>query len=206
MNAHDLTRRLIWHGILLFFLGLCVGMVVQSTRNPRMALSAHVGSVMSGMFLAILGAVWHHVRLENPAAIATFWLALYGMYVSSAGLVLAAIFGTGHRRTSLQRAYPSSLASAVSMTQTLGSSLSFASASLCPSAVMTLKSSPLKVISSTLRIVALSSTASRVLGTMRLLLEAVKNETSPEFLDDCAEFGSTLSSTLSRGGQSGGNG
>ena len=56
MNAHDLTRRLIWHGILLFFLGLCVGMFVQSTRNPRMALSAHVGSVMSGMFLAILGA------------------------------------------------------------------------------------------------------------------------------------------------------
>ena len=50
---------------------------------------------MSGMFLAILGAVWQHVRLETSAATATFWLALYGMYVSSAGLVLAAVFSTG---------------------------------------------------------------------------------------------------------------
>lgn len=95
MNADDLNRRLIWHGILLFFLGLVAGMFVQSMRNPRMGLSAHIGAVMSGMFLAILGSVWHKVRLDTRAASATFWLALYGMYVSSAGLVLAAVFGTG---------------------------------------------------------------------------------------------------------------
>jgi len=90
-----MKRRLVWHGILLFFLGLIAGMFVQSMRNPRMGLSAHVGTAMSGMFLAILGAVWNEVRLDDRAASATFWSALYGMYVSSAGLLLAAIFGTG---------------------------------------------------------------------------------------------------------------
>lgn len=94
MDAHDVKRRLISHGILLFFLGLVVGMFVQSVRNPRMGLSAHVGTVMSGMFLAILGAVWQEVHLDARAATATYALALYAMYVSSAGLLLAAIFGT----------------------------------------------------------------------------------------------------------------
>jgi len=87
-------RRLMWHGIMLFLLGLLVGMFVQSMRNPRMGLSAHVGTVMSGMFLAILGAIWSEVHLDTRAARATFWAALYGMYVSSVGLVLAAAFGT----------------------------------------------------------------------------------------------------------------
>ncbi len=95
MDAEQGRRRLIWHGILLFLLGLVEGMFVQSMRNPRMGLSAHVGALMSGMFLAVLGAVWPQVRLEARVAGATFWLALYGMYVSAAGLVLAAVFGTG---------------------------------------------------------------------------------------------------------------
>src|ERR1019366_1989516 len=53
----------------------------------------------------------------------------------------------------------------VSITTATGSSLIWASAFCPPSAVMTRKSSPPKVISRTLRIVALSSTARRVLGT-----------------------------------------
>ena len=94
MDAHDVKRRLIRHGILLFLLGLLVGMFVQSVRNPRKGLSAHVGTVMSGMFLAILGAVWEEVHLDARATTATYALALYAMYVSSAGLLLAALFGT----------------------------------------------------------------------------------------------------------------
>jgi (hydroxyamino)benzene mutase len=91
----DARRRLIWHGILLFLLGLIAGMFVQSMRNPRLGLSAHVGAAMSGMFLAILGVAWPQIRLGARAAVATFWAALYGMYVSSAGLVLGAALGTG---------------------------------------------------------------------------------------------------------------
>jgi (hydroxyamino)benzene mutase len=92
--ATDIKRRLFWHGVVLFFLGLVTGLFVQSMRNPRLGLSAHVGTVMSGMFLAIVGALWPEVRLAESVASATYWLTLYGMYVSSAGLVLAAVFGT----------------------------------------------------------------------------------------------------------------
>lgn len=95
MNTDAARRRLIFHGMLLFFLGLVMGMFVQLMRNPRMGLSAHVGTIMSGLFLAILGAVWHDIRLSESAAAFVFWLALYAMYVSSLGLVLAAVFGTG---------------------------------------------------------------------------------------------------------------
>jgi hydroxylaminobenzene mutase len=95
MTIDMARRRLIFHGILLFFLGLVMGMFVQSMRNPRMGLSAHIGTVMSGLFLAILGAVWRDIRLSEGAAGFVFWLALYAMYVSSVGLLLAAVFGTG---------------------------------------------------------------------------------------------------------------
>ncbi len=88
-------RRLFRYGILLFFLGLAEGGFVQAMRNPAMGLSAHVGTVMSGLALAVFGALWNDLRLSQRAEVATFWMALCGMYFSSAGLVLAAVFGTG---------------------------------------------------------------------------------------------------------------
>jgi len=87
-------RRLFWHGIFLFFLGLVVGAFVQRMTNPRMGLSAHLGGVMTGTFLAVLGAAWTELRLSPRAASAAYWLALFGSYGSSASLLLAAILGT----------------------------------------------------------------------------------------------------------------
>ena len=95
MSSEVARRRLIFHGILLFFLGLVVGLFVQSMRNPRMGLSAHVSTLLSGIFLALLGAVWRDVNLTERIRGTVFWLALYAMYVSPVGLVLAAVFGTG---------------------------------------------------------------------------------------------------------------
>ena len=89
-----MRRRLAWHGVLLFFLSLVEGMFVQSMKNPRMALSAHVGGLMSGLFLGVIGAAWDELRLSPRAATATYWLALVGAYGSSAALVLAAMLGT----------------------------------------------------------------------------------------------------------------
>src|SRR5207244_12799633 len=87
-------RRLFWHGILLLFLGLRAGAFVQRMTNPRMGLSAHLGGVMTGTFLAVLGAVWTELRLSPRAESAAYWLALFGAYGSSASLLLAAILGT----------------------------------------------------------------------------------------------------------------
>ena len=59
-----------------------------------MGLSAHLGGVMTGTFLAVLGALWAELRLPPRAESAAYRLALFGTYGSSASLLLAAILGT----------------------------------------------------------------------------------------------------------------
>src|SRR5258707_1092709 len=88
------NRRLMWHGMCLFLLGLLTGFVEQRFANVRMGLAAHLEGVMNGTFLVALGAVWIEVRLSPlPKAIA-YWTALYGAYVNWFVTTLAAVFGT----------------------------------------------------------------------------------------------------------------
>ncbi len=96
MSADDVDRRLVWHGVMLFFLGLLAGACVPLYANPRMGLAAHLGGVTAGTFLAVVGLFWSRIRLAATAAVAAFWLTLYGTYVSVLGLVLAAILGTSN--------------------------------------------------------------------------------------------------------------
>src|SRR5438552_3971228 len=42
MGVDDSKRRLMWHGMLLFLLGLLTGLVEQHFSNPRMGLAAHL--------------------------------------------------------------------------------------------------------------------------------------------------------------------
>lgn len=90
----DSRRRLLWHGMSLFLLGLLTGFVEQNFSNPRMGLAAHLEGVMNGTFLLALGAVWTEVRLSSRLKGAAYWSALYGTYANWAVTLLAAIFGT----------------------------------------------------------------------------------------------------------------
>lgn len=90
----DTKRRLLWHGMLLFLLGLLTGLVEQKITNPRMGLAAHLEGVMNGIFLVALGAIWAEVRLSGRLQAAAYWTALYGTYANWAVTCLAAIFGT----------------------------------------------------------------------------------------------------------------
>jgi len=83
-----------WHGMLLFLLGLLTGFVEQRFTNVRMGLAAHLEGVMNGIFLLALGAVWNEVRLSAAAKATAYWTALYGTYVNWLVTTLAAIFGT----------------------------------------------------------------------------------------------------------------
>ena len=47
----DRARPLAFHGMVLFLLGLLMGLVVQSVANPRSGLSAHTGTLSNGAFL-----------------------------------------------------------------------------------------------------------------------------------------------------------
>jgi hydroxylaminobenzene mutase len=87
-------RRLLWHGMFLFFLGLLTGFVGGKFANPRMGLAAHLEGVMNGTFLLVLGAIWTEVRLSSGPKAAAFWCALYGTYANWGITSLAAIFGT----------------------------------------------------------------------------------------------------------------
>ena len=91
-NAH---RRLMWHGMFLFLLGLFTGFAESHFANVRMGLAAHLEGVMNGIFLLALGAAWNELRLAPAPKVAAFSLALYGAYMNWFFVLLAAIFGTG---------------------------------------------------------------------------------------------------------------
>src|ERR1700722_3802848 len=90
----DTRRRLLWHGMVLFLLGLATGFIEQKFANPRMGLAAHLEGVMNGTFLLALGCAWGEVRLPAGLKAAAFWTALFGTYVNWAVTFLAAVFGT----------------------------------------------------------------------------------------------------------------
>ncbi len=88
------NRRLAWHGICLFLLGLLTGFAETQFANMRMGLAAHLEGVMNGTFLIALGAVWTMVGLPSRTKTIAFWLALYGTYINWLVTTLAAVFGT----------------------------------------------------------------------------------------------------------------
>jgi hydroxylaminobenzene mutase len=89
------NRRLMWHGMLLFLLGLFTGFAEPHFTNVRMGLAAHLEGVMNGILLLALGAIWPHVRLGRNAQATAFWTALYSAYANWLFTTLAAILGTG---------------------------------------------------------------------------------------------------------------
>jgi hydroxylaminobenzene mutase len=89
------NRRLMWHGMFLFLLGLLTGFMEHRFANVRMGLAAHLEGVMNGTFLLALGAVWNEVRLPAKMKPAAYGLALYSTYMNWVMTTLAAIFGTG---------------------------------------------------------------------------------------------------------------
>ncbi len=93
MGVEDSNRRLMWHGMFLFLLGLLAGLVEQHFTNPRMGLAAHLEGVMNGIFLVALGAIWVEGRLSAPLKAGAYWSALYGSYINWAVTALAAVLG-----------------------------------------------------------------------------------------------------------------
>jgi hydroxylaminobenzene mutase len=90
----DYRRRLLWHGMALFLIGLLTGLAQQHFANLRMALSAHLEGVMNGTFLLAVGAVWSEVRLPSRASAMAYWALLGGTYGNWAVTTIAAMLGT----------------------------------------------------------------------------------------------------------------
>lgn len=90
----DARRRLLWHGVFVFVLGLLVGAVVPVLTNPRMGVAAHVGAALSGIFLMLVGLIWEDMKLSPTAEKLAFRLFLYTSYAGWLAQFLAGLFGT----------------------------------------------------------------------------------------------------------------
>ena len=89
------SERFIFLGIFLFLLGLITGLIVPLFPNPRMGLSSHIEGVLNGMFLVLLGLIWHRVNLDTRWLKITWWLSLYGTFANWFGILVAAVFNAG---------------------------------------------------------------------------------------------------------------
>jgi hydroxylaminobenzene mutase len=87
------SRRLLWHGVFLFYLGLLTGFLVPGLGSPTTALSSHMAGLLGGGFLVGLGLIWPRLRLPGGALGLAYWLALYGAYVKWASTLFAAACG-----------------------------------------------------------------------------------------------------------------
>ena len=90
----DKKRRLLWHGMFLFLLGLITGLVEPQFHNLRMGLAAHLEGVMNGILLVALGAIWSDVKLSPRLKSAAYWCGLFGTYGNWLVTTFAAIVGT----------------------------------------------------------------------------------------------------------------
>lgn len=86
-------RSLLIAGATLFLVGLLQGAVVQSFTNPRMALSAHLTAMQSGMAMMIAGIIWTALDLNQAAAKLAKWAIIAGMFGLWLGLTAAAATG-----------------------------------------------------------------------------------------------------------------
>lgn len=89
------SNKLIFLGLILFTLGVVVGLFIQNMSNPRMALSAHLEGILNGIFLIILGLIWTKLVLSEKISKITFYLAVYATFANLIATILAAITGFG---------------------------------------------------------------------------------------------------------------
>ncbi len=93
--SEALQDLLAWSGVLLFLLGLLTGVAIPFVRAPRIALSAHVAAIESGLALIAVGLLGARLALSDGSAawIAHgLWSSLYVLWI---GLLAGAVFGTG---------------------------------------------------------------------------------------------------------------
>jgi len=89
------SDRLIFLGLLLFFLGLVVGLFIPLMANPRMGLTTHLEGVINGIFLLVLGLIWNKPELSEKWLTISFWLIIYGAFANFVAVLISAITGAG---------------------------------------------------------------------------------------------------------------
>src|ERR1700693_2937136 len=88
-------QRMIFHGMLLFLIGLLMGAIILFAESPITAVAGHVGALMTATFMIAVGAIWERFSLSHRAAAIAFWTLVYTGYANAIGVTLAALWGAG---------------------------------------------------------------------------------------------------------------
>jgi (hydroxyamino)benzene mutase len=108
----------------LFLAGLLQGLVVDHFPNPRMALSAHLDALQSGMAVMIAAAFWSSVRLSPAIERLAWWTLSVGMVGLWIGITLAAMTGASEALPMAGRGFAAALPTEVVVSAVvIGSSL-----------------------------------------------------------------------------------
>lgn len=89
------SDQLLFLGVLLFFLGLVIGLTIPIMVNPRMGLSTHLEGILNGFFMVVMGLIWQRLELSAKWLKATFWLMVYGSFANFVAVLIASITGAG---------------------------------------------------------------------------------------------------------------
>ncbi|MFN7983912.1 MAG: hypothetical protein U0Q11_18850 [Vicinamibacterales bacterium] len=91
-------ERLIFQGVLLFFLSLLTGLLLVASppfvANPRGLLAGHLEAAMNGMFVTLVGLFFHRLRLSALQARICRGTLLYSAFANWLFTSLAGILGT----------------------------------------------------------------------------------------------------------------
>lgn len=123
---------LIQAGAVLFLIGLIQGLAIPKFRNSRMALSAHLTAVQSGMALMIFGIIWSLITLELFWLNTAKWSLIASVYIIWIGISLAACSGASKALPIAGNGFTASKTSEVTVVviETIGIMLSLFSAVL----------------------------------------------------------------------------
>ena len=94
-SPSDPGKILVQAGVLLFLIGLLIGLAVPAFANPRMGLSSHLESLFNGVFLILVGLIWSRMSLSGKTSRVLLVLVLYGTFANMLATLLAAIWGAG---------------------------------------------------------------------------------------------------------------
>lgn len=89
------SDKLIFWGVLLFFLGLLSALFIPIMANPRMGLSGHLEGIMNGIFLIVSGLIWNRLQLSEKWLHISFILAFFGTFANFSVVLIAAFTGAG---------------------------------------------------------------------------------------------------------------
>jgi hydroxylaminobenzene mutase len=82
--------------MLLFLIGLCIGLFVHLFAVPRLALSAHLLAITQGLFVMIIGLLWPKLGLTRAWSRVALVLPLYGCLAALSANLLGAAWGAGN--------------------------------------------------------------------------------------------------------------